>query len=205
MRVGAVGNAVCAFSKVLWAPLCASTTPAASMRSASSLAPPCGLNPSGPFIEAAEPHWTEMEIPLAVVHGFQPNPFADQHRTDHDGLRVPRHHARRRYAAHFIVAWIDHRRQPVRQRPRRGLIEPSGGPLPQGFMRALLVSAGVALDPITCGPTFDAVTYETNVRGLYTAGAVVAGRESGKIFIENGRFHGEQVVKAIVESLIPHR
>ena len=74
-----------------------------------------------------------------------------------------------------------------------------------GADTALLVSAGVALDPITCGPTFDAVTYETNVRGLYTAGAVVAGRESGKIFIENGRFHGEQVVKAIVESLIPNR
>ena len=62
-------------------------------------------------------------------------------------------------------------------------------------------SAGVALDPVTCGPTFDAVTYETNVRGLYTAGAVVAGRESGRIFIENGRFHGEQVVSAIVKAL----
>ena len=74
-----------------------------------------------------------------------------------------------------------------------------------GADTALLVGAGVALDPITCGPTFDAVTYETNVRGLYAAGAVVAGRESGKIFIENGRFHGEQVVKAIVESLIANR
>ena len=49
------------------------------------------------------------------------------------------------------------------------------------------------------------MTFETNVRGLYVAGAVVAGRQSGKIFIENGRFHGEQVVKAIVESLIANR
>src|SRR5688500_17173121 len=120
MRVGAVGNAVSAFSKTLWAPLCASTTSAASMRPASSLAPPRGLNPSGPFIEAAEPNRTEMEIPLAVVDRLQPNPFADQHRTDHDRLRVPRHHARRRHAAHFIVPRIDQRRQPDRQRPRRG-------------------------------------------------------------------------------------
>ena len=70
-----------------------------------------------------------------------------------------------------------------------------------GADTALLASAGVAIDPITCGPTFDAETFETNVRGLYTAGAVVAGRESGKIFIENGRFHGEQVVNAIVKAL----
>jgi thioredoxin reductase (NADPH) len=70
-----------------------------------------------------------------------------------------------------------------------------------GADTALLVSAGVALDPVTCGPIFDPVTFETNVRGLYTAGAVVAGRESGKVFIENGRFHGEQVVNAIVKAL----
>src|SRR6188474_971278 len=139
MRVGAVGNAVSAFSKALWAPLCASTTPAASMRSESSLSPPRGLNPSGPFIEAAEANRTEMEIPLAVIHGLQPNPFADQHRTDHDRLRVPRHHARRGHAAYFVVSGINHRRQPARQRPRRGLIEASRRPLPQGFVRALLV------------------------------------------------------------------
>jgi thioredoxin reductase (NADPH) len=70
-----------------------------------------------------------------------------------------------------------------------------------GADTALLASAGVTLDPITCGPTFDARTFETNVRGLYVAGAVVAGRESGRIFIENGRFHGEQVVNAIVKAL----
>jgi thioredoxin reductase (NADPH) len=44
---------------------------------------------------------------------------------------------------------------------------------------------------------FDPITFETNVRGLYVAGAVVAGVHSGKIFIENGRFHGQQVIEAI--------
>lgn len=62
----------------------------------------------------------------------------------------------------------------------------------------LLRTAGVAIDPVTEGPTFDPETFETNVSGLYVAGAVVAGLQSGKIFIENGRFHGEQVVKAIL-------
>jgi thioredoxin reductase (NADPH) len=70
-----------------------------------------------------------------------------------------------------------------------------------GADTALLSNAGVALDPVTCGPMFDDQTFETNVPGLYVAGAVVAGKQSGKIFIENGRFHGEQVVNAIVRAL----
>ena len=65
----------------------------------------------------------------------------------------------------------------------------------------LFRAAGVELDPTTCGPVFDAATFETNVPGLYVAGAVVAGRQSGRIFIENGRFHGEQVVAEIARRL----
>ena len=62
----------------------------------------------------------------------------------------------------------------------------------------LLQTAGVRIDRETLGPTFDPDTFETNVRGLYVVGAVVAGLQSGKVFIENGRFHGEQAIKAIV-------
>jgi thioredoxin reductase (NADPH) len=62
----------------------------------------------------------------------------------------------------------------------------------------LLRAAGVDLDPETCGPVFDPQTFETNVPNLYVAGAVVAGIQSGRIFIENGRFHGQQVIDAIV-------
>ena len=65
----------------------------------------------------------------------------------------------------------------------------------------LLRAAGVDVDPGTCGPVFDPATFETNVPGLYVAGAVVAGRQSGKIFIENGRFHGQQVIEAIARQL----
>ncbi|HXW04602.1 MAG TPA: YpdA family putative bacillithiol disulfide reductase [Vicinamibacterales bacterium] len=65
----------------------------------------------------------------------------------------------------------------------------------------LLRAAGVRIDPDTCGPVFDGTTFETSVPGLYVAGAVVAGVQSGKIFIENGRFHGEQVIQAVARRL----
>ena len=65
----------------------------------------------------------------------------------------------------------------------------------------LLASAGV--DILNNGeyPRHDAVTYETNVPGLFLAGAVIAGRQSGRIFIENGRFHGEQVIQTVASRL----
>jgi len=64
-----------------------------------------------------------------------------------------------------------------------------------------LRAAGVELNPETNGPVFDPTTFETNVPALYVAGAMVAGIQSGRVFIENGRFHGQQVIKAIVRSL----
>ena len=47
-----------------------------------------------------------------------------------------------------------------------------------------------------------AETFETNVPGVYTVGAMVAGVQSGKIFIENGRFHGEKVIEGIQKKLV---
>ena len=91
----------------------------------------------------------------------------------------------------------------VQREGRREELEADGVFLLTGYTSdmQLLRSAGVELDQETCGPVFDAQTFETNVPGLYVAGAVVAGRQSGKIFIENGRFHGEQVIKAIEKQL----
>jgi thioredoxin reductase (NADPH) len=62
----------------------------------------------------------------------------------------------------------------------------------------LLRNAGIDINPETCGPVFDPETFETSVPDIYVAGAVVAGVQSGRIFIENGRFHGEQVISAIL-------
>lgn len=63
---------------------------------------------------------------------------------------------------------------------------------------ALLRAAGVDINPETQGPIHDPQTFETNVPGLYVAGAIVAGTRSGTVFIENGRLHGQQLVEAIL-------
>ena len=68
-----------------------------------------------------------------------------------------------------------------------------------GSDTTLLRASGVALNPETQGPVYDPQTFETNVPGIYVAGAMVAGVHSGKVFIENGRFHGEQVIQEIVK------
>lgn len=59
--------------------------------------------------------------------------------------------------------------------------------------------AGVNVDPATLRPEHDPDTLETNVRGLFIAGAMASGRETSRIFIENGRFHGDAIVRAIRE------
>ena len=59
----------------------------------------------------------------------------------------------------------------------------------------------IEVDPRTNIPRHDPETFETNVSGLYLAGAVVAGANRGEVFIENGRFHGQVVASAIARRL----
>ena len=56
---------------------------------------------------------------------------------------------------------------------------------------------GVRYDPDTLRAQHNPETFETNVRGVYLAGSVVGGRLNGEVFIENGRFHGEVLMKVI--------
>lgn len=56
---------------------------------------------------------------------------------------------------------------------------------------------GISLDPKTKRPSIDPETLETNVPGIYVAGVVVGGLQTSRIFIENGRFHGRQIIAAI--------
>jgi thioredoxin reductase (NADPH) len=58
-------------------------------------------------------------------------------------------------------------------------------------------SLGVHLDPVTCKPALDSNTLESNVPGIHLAGVVIGGRHTGEIFIENGRFHGKQIIEAL--------
>ena len=62
----------------------------------------------------------------------------------------------------------------------------------------LMRRAGVVYDADTLVPTFDQETFETNVPNLFIAGGAIAGRKNqGSIFIENGRFHGESIIKVL--------
>src|SRR5213593_4715859 len=56
---------------------------------------------------------------------------------------------------------------------------------------------GIRYDPDTLRPEYNSQTFETNLKGAYLAGSVVGGRINGEVFIENGRFHGEVLMKAI--------
>jgi bacillithiol disulfide reductase len=58
---------------------------------------------------------------------------------------------------------------------------------------------GVRLDPESRRPDLNPETLESNVKGIFLGGVVVAGKHTGEIFIENGRFHGKQIVEAIKE------
>ena len=65
-------------------------------------------------------------------------------------------------------------------------------------MVELLRDAGVPIDPTTGIPSHDPATLETAVPGIFIAGVVVAGFDANKIFIENGRFHGDKIVARIL-------
>ena len=58
----------------------------------------------------------------------------------------------------------------------------------------LMESCGLKPDPETLKPTIDPETLESaDVPGIYLAGSVSAGYETGTVFIENGRFDSEKI------------
>ena len=65
------------------------------------------------------------------------------------------------------------------------------------FLQAL----GAKVDAQTLVPELNAETLETSIPGLFVAGSATTGIETGKIFIENSRFHGGMILKPISERL----
>lgn len=63
--------------------------------------------------------------------------------------------------------------------------------------RDFLLKLGIEVDPDTYVPTHDAKTLESNVAGIYVAGAIVSGKMTNRVFIENGRFHGQQIFRSL--------
>lgn len=64
-----------------------------------------------------------------------------------------------------------------------------------GFLKSM----GISIDPVSGRPTFNEETMETEVDNLYIAGVIAAGNNANEIFIENGRFHGQQIAEAIAK------
>jgi thioredoxin reductase (NADPH) len=62
---------------------------------------------------------------------------------------------------------------------------------------AFIEGLGVKLDAASRKPMLNPTTLESNVKGMYLAGVVIGGRFTGEIFIENGRFHGKQIIEAL--------
>jgi len=65
----------------------------------------------------------------------------------------------------------------------------------------LMRSAGINVDDETLAPELNMETFETNVPNLFIAGGAIAGKRTGNIFIENGRFHGVKIIDVLVERL----
>lgn len=65
----------------------------------------------------------------------------------------------------------------------------------------LLQRAGVQVDPSSYCPACNPQSLETNVPGLYVAGVVISGKRTNEIFIENGRFHGRQIIADLKQRL----
>jgi bacillithiol disulfide reductase len=57
----------------------------------------------------------------------------------------------------------------------------------------LLRMLGVTIDGTTGVPKHDPQTMETNIPGVYIAGVLSCGFDANKVFIENGRAHGELI------------
>lgn len=67
------------------------------------------------------------------------------------------------------------------------------------FMRRI----GIEIHDDTLSPKYDVETYETNVPGVFVAGGQLAGKRTGTVFIENGRFHGEVIARTLAARLRP--
>lgn len=94
------------------------------------------------------------------------------------------------------------------------VINTPGGPLrlKNDFVLALigyhpdydfLRSMGIELSEQQNRPVCDPVSLESNVKGIYVAGVIVAGSRTNEIFIENGRFHGRQIAADLKVKLQP--
>ena len=61
----------------------------------------------------------------------------------------------------------------------------------------LLRDMGVPIDADTGIPAHDPLTMATPLPGVYLAGVIASGNQANRIFIENGRDHGDLIVASL--------
>jgi thioredoxin reductase (NADPH) len=103
-------------------------------------------------------------------------------------------------AAHFNASVVEIRPNDVLldtgvTLPAESVLLLTGYQADADFMRKM----GIDINPETMSPRYNIDTYETNVPGLFVAGGQLAGKRTGTVFIENGRFHGEVIARALAE------
>jgi thioredoxin reductase (NADPH) len=62
----------------------------------------------------------------------------------------------------------------------------------------LLEAVGVPIDPLSGIPSHNPLTMATPVPGVYLAGVIASGLSANRIFIENGRDHGDAIVRHLL-------
>jgi thioredoxin reductase (NADPH) len=67
----------------------------------------------------------------------------------------------------------------------------------------LLREVGVPIDAQTGIPSHDPESLETTIPNLFIAGVVIAGYDANKVFIENGRYHGDKIVARLTGARAP--
>ncbi len=67
----------------------------------------------------------------------------------------------------------------------------------------LLAQVGVPIDATTGIPEHDPLTMATPVPGIYLAGVIASGFQANRIFIENGRDHGDLIASHLRQSASP--
>ena len=65
----------------------------------------------------------------------------------------------------------------------------------------LMDQVGVHVQKDTLVPEHDEKTLETNIPGLYIAGTLTVGKETNRVFIENGRYHGDVIMSDVASKL----
>ncbi len=151
-------------------------------------------------IAALELHWSGARV--TMVHRgdgiSSAREILDQaeHRESHQERRDPRVFRGRRSSKFAKIPWFWRRREGEKIIKNDFVFAMIGYRPDTDFLE----KHGIRFDPEAKRPYTDPETLESDRKGMYLAGVLVAGMHTNEIFIENGRFHGK-IAEAIAKEL----